>query len=344
MTAANCPAKKQNENYGGIGVSIERREFVGAGLAALATAGMAAPARAQAFPSKPIRWIVPFAAAGNYDITSRLVGEAMGRQLNQTIVIDNRPGAGGLVGIEAAANTPADGYTVVMGSIGVLYVAPTLAGKAPLVSAFAPISVLTTVPMVVVTREQSRFADMRQVLAEAKAKPGTVSIGHAGNGTSNHIDILRLQVNEKIQFNIIPYKGSGPGLADLMSGNLDLYTDQLSSSLPHIQGGKLRPLVALSLERLPELPSVPTLGDIGGTAFDGGTTAGLFARVETPKPLITQLNQAAVAALKDENVVKRLKELGSLARPTTPEEFAELLKTDEANLGALVKLGLLKPE
>jgi len=325
-------------------VSTERREFLAAGLAALATASVGAPARAQAFPSKPIRWIVPFAAAGNYDITSRLVGEAMGRQLNQTIVIDNRPGAGGLVGIEAAANTPADGYTVVMGSFSVLYIAPTLAGKAPLVSAFAPISVLTTVPMVVVTKPESRFTDMRQVLAEAKAKPGTISIGHAGNGTSNHIDILRMQVNEKVVFNIIPYKGSGPGLADLMSGNLDLYTDQLSSSLPHIQAGKLRPLVALSLERLAELPNVPTLKDIGAIAFDGGTTAGLFVRAETSKPLIMQLNGATVAALKDENVVKRLKELGSLARPTTPEQFTDLLKADEVNVSALVNMGLLKPE
>ena len=138
-------------------------------------------------------------------------------------MIDNRPGAGGLVGIEAAANTPADGYTVVMGGVRRALCRADIAGKAPLLSAFAPISVLTTVPMMVVTRPQSRFTDMRQVLAEAKAKPGTISIGHAGNGTSNHIDILRLQVNEKVQFNIIPYKGSGPGLADLMSGNLDLY-------------------------------------------------------------------------------------------------------------------------
>jgi tripartite-type tricarboxylate transporter receptor subunit TctC len=114
--------------------------------------------------------------------------------------------------------------------------------------------------------------------------------------------------------------------------------------LPQVQAGKLRPLVALSPERLPELPNVPTLKDIGGTAFDGGTTAGLFVRADTPKPLIARLNVATVAALKDENVVKRLKELGSLARPTTPEQFAELLKADEVNVGALVKMGLLKPE
>ena len=181
---------------------IERRALIGAGLAALASR-----ASAQNFPSKPIRWVIPFPAAGNYDVTSRLVGEAMGRRLGQTVIPDNRPGAGGIVGMEVAANAPADGYTVVMGSFSVLWVAPYLAGKPSMIPLFAPISLLTTVPMVIVAKVGGRFADMKAVLAEARAKPGTVSIGHAGNGTTNHIGILRLQVNEKVQFNIIPYKG-----------------------------------------------------------------------------------------------------------------------------------------
>ena len=204
------------------------------------------PALAQNFPSKPIRWVIPFPAAGNYDVTSRLVGEAMGRRLGQTVIPDNRPGAGGIVGMEVAANAPADGYTVVMGSFSVLWIAPYLAGKPSMVPLFAPISLLTTVPMVIVARTDSRFADMKAVLAEARARPGTVSIGHAGNGTSNHIGILRLQVNEKVQFNIIPYKGSGPGLGDLMASQIDLYTDQLTTSLPHIKAGKLKALLVLA--------------------------------------------------------------------------------------------------
>jgi tripartite-type tricarboxylate transporter receptor subunit TctC len=323
---------------------IQRRAVIGSGLATLATAAAAPRAGAQNFPSKPIRWIIPFAAAGNYDVTSRLVGEAMGRRLGQTVIPDNRPGAGGIVGMEAAANAPADGYTVVMGSFSVLWVAPYLAGKPSMIPLFAPISLLTTVPMVIVAKVGGRFADMKAVFAEARAKPGTVSIGHAGNGTTNHIGILRLQVNEKVQFNIIPYKGSGPGLSDLMADQIDLYTDQLTTSLPQIKAGKLKALLVLSPERISQLPNVPSLSDIGSQPFDGGTTAGVFARIETPVPILDTLNGAVVTALKDEEVARKLVELGALVRPSTRTEFAAYMKDQEAGVSELVKSGLLKPE
>jgi len=323
---------------------IQRRVVIGGGLAALAAAATAPRAGAQNFPSKPIRWIIPFAAAGNYDVTSRLVGEAMGRRLGQSVIPDNRPGAGGIVGMEAAANAPADGYTVVMGSFSVLWVAPYLAGKPSMIPLFAPISLLTTVPMVIVAKVGGRFADMKAVLAEARAKPGTVSIGHAGNGTTNHIGILRLQVNEKVQFNIIPYKGSGPGLSDLMADQIDLYTDQLTTSLPQIKAGKLKALLVLSPDRIAQLPDVPSLSDIGTQPFDGGTTAGVFARIETPAPMLDTLNGAVVTALKDEEVARKLVELGALVRPSTRAEFAAYMKDQEAGVSELVKSGLLKPE
>ena len=329
-------------------MEVKRREVLSAASAAVATAmaatGRGAQAWAQTFPSKPIRWIIPFAAAGNYDVTSRLVGEAMGRRLGQTVIPDNRPGAGGIVGMEAAANAPADGYTVVMGSFSVLWVAPYLAGKPSMIPLFAPISLLTTVPMVIVAKVGGRFADMKAVLAEAPAKPGTVSIGHAGNGTTNHIGILRLQVNEKVQFNIIPYKGSGPGLSDLMADQIDLYTDQLTTSLPQIKAGKLKALLVLSPDRIAQLPDVPSLSDIGTQPFDGGTTAGVFARVETPAPMLDTLNGAVVTALKDEEVARKLVELGALVRPSTRAEFAAYMKDQEAGVSELVKSGLLKPE
>ena len=325
-------------------IKTDRRAFIGASLAALATAGVGTRSEAQNFPSKPIRWIIPFAAGGNYDVTSRLVGEAMGRRLDQTVIPDNRPGAGGIVGMEVAANAPADGYTVVMGSFSVLWIAPYLAGKPPMVAQFAPISLLTTVPMVIMTKVGGRFADIKAALAEARAKPGTVSIGHAGNGTTNHIGILRLQVNEKVQFNIIPYQGSGPGLTDLMAGQIDLYADQLTTSLPHIKAGKLKALLVLSPDRIAQLPDVPSLKDIGSQPFDGGTTAGVFARAETPVPILDALNGAVVAALKDESVSQKLVDLGALVRPTTRAEFAAYLKDQEAGVSELVKSGLLKPE
>jgi len=323
-------------------MKMRRRELLAASLAAAAAPGLSA--HAQAFPSKPMRWIIPFAPGGNYDVTSRLVGEAMGRKLGQQIVPDNRPGAGGVIGLEAAVAAPADGYTVVMGSFSVMWIAPYMAGKPPMVAQFAPISLLTTVPTLIVAKADSRFTDIKTALAEAKAKPGTISIGHPGNGTTNHIAILRLQVNDNVKFNIIPYKGSGPGLADLLAGQIDLYADQLTTSLPQIRAGKLKPLLALSGDRIAQLPDVPSLRDIGIQPFDGGTTAGVLARAETPAAALDVLNGAVVTALKDPEVARKLVDLGAEVRPTTRAEFAAHLKEMEAGVSELVKSGLLKPE
>jgi tripartite-type tricarboxylate transporter receptor subunit TctC len=323
-------------------MKMRRRKLLGAGLAGTGAAMTATSSWAQNFPSKPVRWVVPFAPGGNYDVTSRIVGEVMARRLGQTVLVDNRPGAGGVVGLEATVAAPADGYTVVMGSFSVMGIAPYLAGKPSMVPLFAPISILTTVPTLIVTRADSRFADIKSALAEARAKPGTVSIGHSGNGTINHVGILRLQANEDVKFNIIPYKGSGPGLADLMAGQIDLYTDQLTTSLPQVKAGKLRALLVLSPDRIAQLPDVPGLKDIASQPFDGGTTAGLFARAETPAPILDTLNGAAVAALNDPNVSRKL--VGAQVRPSTRAEFAAYLKDQEAGVSELVKSGLLKPE
>jgi tripartite-type tricarboxylate transporter receptor subunit TctC len=268
----------------------------------------------------------------------------MARKLGQTVLVDNRPGAGGVVGLEATVAAPADGYTVVMGSFSVLGVAPYLAGKASMVPLLAPISLLTTVPTLVVTRADSRFADIKSVLAEARAKPGTISIGHPGNGTINHIGILSLQANENVKFNIIPYRGSGPGLADLMAGQIDLYADQLTTSLPHIRSGKLKALLILGPDRISQLPDAPSLKDIGSKPFDASTTAGLLARAETPAAALDVLNAAVVAALKDDDVKRKLVDLGADVRPTSRADFAAHLKDMDTVVSELVKSGLLKPE
>jgi tripartite-type tricarboxylate transporter receptor subunit TctC len=148
----------------------------------------------------------------------------------------------------------------------------------------------------------------------------------------------------KISFNIVPYRGSGVGLNDVLAGQIDCYVDQLSSSLPHLQSGKLRALVVIGEKRIPELPNVPTLAEVGATAFDGGTTLGIYVRADTPTPLIAALNAAIVAALADPPVRQKLVELGATVRPSTPEEFAVFMKTEEAGIGDLAKKGLLKPE
>jgi len=320
-------------------MGIGRRKLLAVGAAALAL-----PARADTFPSKQIRWVIPFAPGGNYDVTSRLVAEPMGRTLGQSVLIDNRPGAGGVVGLEAAVNAPADGYTIVMASFTVGYVAPIFAGKQQMLTAMAPVSILTTTPTLIVTRADSRFPDMKSALAEARAKPGTVSVGHSGNGTINHVADLQLQASENVKFNIIPYRGSGPGLADLMAGQIDLYTDQLTTSLPLIRTGRIRPLLILGPDRISQLPDVASLKDIGIKPFDGSTTAGVLARAETPAAALDVLNAAVVAALKDEEVVRKLVDLGAEVRPTSRADFAAHLKEMDTVVAELVKSGLLKPE
>ena len=320
-------------------MTIGRRGLLAGGAALLG-----APAFAETYPSKQIRWVIPFAPGGNYDVTSRLVGEPMGRDLGQTVLIDNKPGAGGVVGLENAVQAPADGYTIVMASFTVAYVAPIFAGKQQMLQVLAPVSILTTAPTLIVTRADSRFKDAASLLAEAKAKPGTVTMGHSGNGTTNHVAILRLQLNEKIKFNIVPYRGSGPGINDLLAGTIDCFADQLTSSMPHIQSGKLRGLVNFGLDHIPDLPQVPTLKEAGCIPFEGGTTAGVFVRKETPQPLVDRLNKAVVFGLKDEATAKRLRELGAIVRPSTPEQFTAALKADEANVAELINKGLLKPE
>jgi tripartite-type tricarboxylate transporter receptor subunit TctC len=326
-------------------MNIQRRDLFAALGAAIAGTGRARSAWADTFPSKQIRWVIPFAPGGNYDVTSRIVADPMGRELGQTVLIDNRPGAGGVVGLEAAINAPADGYTIVMASFTVGYVAPIFAGKPQMLQVLAPVSILTTAPTLIVARsDDRRFPDIKALVAEVKAKPGTVTIGHSGNGTTNHVAILRMQLNEGIKFNIVPYRGSGPGINDLLAGNIDCFADQLTSSMPHIKAGKLRPLMNFGLERIPDLPDVPTLKDAGYTPFEGGTTAGVFARLETPKPIIDRLNKAVVAGLKDETADKRLRELGAIVRPSTPEEFTAALKADEANVAELIDKKLLRPD
>ncbi|CAN5900929.1 tripartite tricarboxylate transporter substrate binding protein BugE [soil metagenome] len=323
-------------------MAFKRRTILSAGLGA--TAAFAGTARAQAFPSKPIRFVVPFAAGGNADVTARLAAEGMQRKLGQSIIVDNRPGAGGVVGQDLVLQAPADGYTMVIAAFGTLYVSPLMAGKPSMVPGFAPVSMLSTVPMVVVVPANSRFTDWQSLLAVAKAKPGSITVGHAGNGTPNHTDILRLQENEKVSFNVVPYRGSGVGLNDVLAGQIDVYVDQLSSSLPHLQSGKLRALVVLGDKRVPELPNVPTLAEVGATPFDGGTTLGLFVRSETPPAVIATLNGAAVAALADPAIRQKFVDLGATVRPSTPEEFVAFMKTEDAALGELAKKGLLKAE
>ena len=302
-------------------------------------------ASAQTFPSKPVKIVVPFAPGGNLDVTARLVGESMAKQLGQPFVVENRAGAGGALGSEVVAKSPPDGYTLVAGTTATTIVSPLLVPNPPYrLESFTPVGLMAVTPLLLEVPAASPYKDFKAYLAHVTSNPGKVTIGHSGNGTTNHVAILLLQEALKVHWNIVPYKGSGPALIDLVGGQIDSMMDQTSSSLPQIQGGKLRALAVGTRARLGDLPHVPTLIEEGVKDFEAVTPSGLLAPAGTPADVVKILNTALNKALADPAIAKRLKELGSEVQPMDAAQFASFLRAEEAKLQGLVKAGLLKGE
>ena len=304
---------------------------------------LAVPAFAQTFPARPVKIVVPFAPGGNLDVTARLVAESMAKQLGQPFVVENRPGAGGALGSDVVAKSPPDGYTLVAGTTATTIVSPLLVPNPPYaLESFAPVGMMAVTPLILEVPAASPHKDFKSYLEYVRANPGKVTIGHSGNGTTNHVAILLLQDALKVQWNIVPYKGSGPALIDLVGGQIDSMMDQTSSSLPQIQGGKLRALAVGTKSRVAELPDVPTLQEEGVRDFEAATPSALLAPAGTPADVVRVLNAALNKALADPAIHKRLVELGSEPRPLDPAQFAAYLRAEDAKLKALVKAGLLK--
>jgi tripartite-type tricarboxylate transporter receptor subunit TctC len=297
------------------------------------------------FPGKPITIVVPFAAGGNLDVVTRLVGNQMTKSLGQPIIVENKGGAGGAVGHQAVAKAAPDGYTVVTTANGSFAVTPRLQARAPFKSDdFAAVGTIAVTPMVLAVPANSRFKDVEEMLAYAKANPMGVSIGHSGNGTTNHIAILLLQDATQAKFTIVPYKGSGPAMTDLLSGQIDAIVDQLSSSLPQIQANRFKALAVTTRDRSPDLPNVRTMAETGVRDFDISTTSGLLVPARTPRPVVDALNKALNSALNDPQVQQRLRDLGSVAYPGIPESFQKYLDQEVAKADSLIQRGILKDE
>ncbi len=305
----------------------------------------AGAASAQTYPNRPIRLVVPFAPGGNLDIMARTVAEPMSKRLGQTVVVENRAGAGGVIGAEAVSAATPDGYTIAAVSTGTLLVSPRLVAKTPYAADnFAAVGMISVTPMLLAVPAASRFADYRALAAFLRDNPGKLSVGHAGNGSTNHIALMRLQAVANMQFTVIPYRGSGPALNDLIAGQIDAIMDQVSSSLPHVRGGKSRALAVTTATRVADLPDVPTLAELGLTGFEAVTAVGLVAPANTPPTVIATLNAALNAALTDPAVAKRIAELGASPRPMLPEGFAAYVKAEADAIEPLFKAGVLKPE
>jgi tripartite-type tricarboxylate transporter receptor subunit TctC len=324
---------------------LSRRTALAA--APLFLAALARPAAAQkSYPDKPIRLVVPFAPGGNADITGRLFSEILAKRLGQSVVVENRGGAGGAIGSEAVANSAPDGYSIGLGSTGTFLVSPRMTGGKPpyTLASFAPVAMLATSSMVIEVNAANPIKDWPAMLAYLRANPGRLSVGHPGNGSTNHLALLKLQKAVDVRFNIIPYKSNGLALNDLLAGQLDSVIDQIPASLAHIRSGKLRALAVTSRGRAAQLPDTPSLDQLGVTGFDAETPLLLMAPAGTPASVIAVLNGAVNASLNDPAVQQRLAELGNETRAMSPAELASFLEKEDQSVAELAKTGLLKPE
>ena len=323
--------------------SLTRRTTIAALLAALP----AARALAQAgYPDKPIRLVVPFAPGGNADLTGRLFAEPLGKRLGQQVIVENRGGAGGAIGAEAVAKSAPDGYSLVLGSTGTFLVSPRMTGGKPpyTLASFAPVALLSTSPMDIVINANNPIKDWAGMLAYLRANPGKLTIGHPGNGSTNHLALLQMQKALDVRFNIIPYKSNGLALNDLLAGQIDAVIDQVPASIGHIRGGRLRAIVVTTARRASQLPDVPTLQETGVKDFASTTPIVLMAPAGTPADIVQKLNDAVANALSDPAVKEKLNGLGAETEALTPPQLTAFLQKEDALIEELQKTGLLKPE
>ncbi|MBB2919380.1 tripartite tricarboxylate transporter substrate binding protein [Cupriavidus alkaliphilus] len=310
-----------------------------AALALAAGLALAAPAAHAAYPDHPIRWIVPFPAGGAMDNIARTLGEEMSRTLGQSIVVENRPGAGGNIGAELVARAPADGYTLIIVANG-MAVNPALYGRLSYdpVKDFAPVSLLAVVPNVLVANKARRQeSTIKEVVAHARAAPGKYTYASAGNGTSIHLAGELFTSMAGVDMLHVPYKGSGPAMTDLLGGQVDYMFDSITSARPHIESGKLTAIAVTTSKRSSALPNVPTVAEAGLPGYELSPWFAAFVPAKTPQPVIDTLNRAMLEALRKPAVQKRLALIGAEPIGSSPAGLREHLAKETDKWGALIR-------
>ena len=316
---------------------MTRAAFRGA-LAATALALIAFGAQAQTYPNKPIRWIVPFPPGGSTDLLARVVGQKLTESWGQTVVVENRGGAGGTLGAAEAAKAAPDGYTLLMGAIHHT-IATSAYSKLPydFQRDFAPITVVAIVPNVMVVNPSVPAKTVKELIAHAKANPGKLTYGSAGMGTAHHL--IGEVFNQRAGVDIlhVPYKGSAPAVSDLIGGQISVMYDTVASCLPHVKAGKLRPLGVATAKRSSALPDVPTIAEAALPGFEVTTWFGALAPVKTPKEIVAKLNAEMVRILNMPDVRKRLLDSGAEPVGNTPEQMAAQIKKETEDFGKVVR-------
>ena len=317
------------------------------GIALTASTGAwAASSGTAAYPSKPIRFVVPFAPGGSTDTLARVLGIKLSDSLGEQVVIDNRAGANGNIGMEIVAKAPPDGHTIVLGYIANVAIGPSLYDKLPFdpVKDYEPITLLATSPNVLVAHPSVKATNMKELIALAKAQPGKLNYASASVASVGHLTGELINQLAGIKMTHVAYKGSGQAVTDLLGGHIQLMYSGFSSTLTHIKSGKLRAIAQTGEKRSPALPDVPTIAESGFPKFEATAWYGVHAPAKTPKPIVNKLNAEFVKALKLPDVRERLSSLGFEIAGSTPEQYASYIKSEIKKWEKVVKASGAKPE
>lgn len=320
-----------------IGSRFRRLLNIGAPILLLATASAA---HAQAYPNKPLRWIVPYPAGGGVDFITRTVAQKMSAQLGQTIVIDNRPGAAGMIGMEAAARSAGDGYTLVTGENGSLAINPNLYKKIPYdpVNDFKPVSLFARVPfMLSVNPSVVPVANFNEFVAYVRSRPGQVSYASFGTGSIAHMMMELMKSKTGLNLTHVPYKGAAPAVQDLLGGQIGTMFADYITAKSHVSSGKVRPLAVSSKARHPSLPDLPSMQESGVRDYDVYSWMGLMVPASTPAAIVERLKKELQEAMASPQVLAAFEERGILPAATSEQEFARLLKEETAQWAEIVR-------
>jgi tripartite-type tricarboxylate transporter receptor subunit TctC len=298
---------------------------------------------AQQYPVRPLRFIVPFAPGGSTDLLARFLAPRLTEALGQSVVVDNRGGAGGVIGAELAARAPADGYTIVLGSPGPLTINPNLQ-RVPYdtLRDFSPITLATISPFTLVLHPSVPAGSVKELVALARSKPGQLNYGSAGNGSVGHFSTEQFKALAGVDIVHVPYKGAGPAVADLVGGRLHLMFENLPTILPHVRSGKLKMLAVGTKTRSALVPEYPTVAEAGVPGYESSTAFGVLAPANAPSAVIKRLNQETLKALQIPDMKEKLSGLGLEAVGGTPQQYAEHLKEELAKYGRIVKAARIK--
>jgi tripartite-type tricarboxylate transporter receptor subunit TctC len=315
-------------------------------VAAVAALWLGLAAAQQNYPTKPIRFIVTFPPGGSSDLIARALATVLSERLRQQVLVENRPGAGGNIGMEVVAKAAPDGYTMGLGAAGALAANVSLYPKMPYdpVKDFTPVSNVAFVPFFLVAKTALPANDLRELVALASAKPGQLMLGYGGNGTAMHLSGELFKLMAKVQMTNVPYKGSGPATMDAVGGQLDLAMVDVASAINQVKAGRLKAIAVTSARRVSVAPDVPTLAEAGLSGYEATGWFGVVMPAGTPADIIGRMNGELVAALRRGEIRERVIAAGAEPSPSTPAEFGALIRDEIAKWAEVVRISGAKPD